>query len=201
MRKTLVRACAECNGLASDLPHMDYLERHLALKMLLIQRYHHLMLSAENRSEDLGIDTDASYLNAVIKNHAVLRQQLFSAIGFGIHDISQIESAFLKRKNAEGKTLESLLLAYLTAAPVEPEPDTHQIAPFAAETTANKRCSWPAEEFRLFLQVENRALPKSEWIYSQTDYDYWLLTHPSRTAALEVPGSPEFLKDFCWPTK
>lgn len=103
MRKTLVRACAECNGLASDLPHIDYLDRHFALKTLLIQRYHQLMLSSENRSEDLGIDADASYLNAMINNHAVLRQQLFSAIGFGIHDISKIESPFLSEKMPKGK--------------------------------------------------------------------------------------------------
>lgn len=33
IRRTLIRACAECNILASDVPHLDYLERHFWLKV------------------------------------------------------------------------------------------------------------------------------------------------------------------------
>lgn len=58
--KTLVRACSECNLLASDIPHLDYLERHYWLKSKYLGRYYQVswatitgavMASANNANE------------------------------------------------------------------------------------------------------------------------------------------------------
>jgi len=200
LRKTLVRACSECNGLASDLPHMDYLERHFALKTLLIQRYYRLMLSPETYAEELGLSGQAFYLNAAVNNQAVLREQIFAAVGFGVHDINQIESPFLRRKNSEGKTIASLLLKYLTPAPVEPEPEEHQQSYALPADPLTELRAWTADEFILFLQSENRALPKYHRIYSRLGYIHWLRNHPTRAEALELPIDPDSIVGFFWPS-
>lgn len=197
VRKTLVRACSECNGLASDPPHMDYLERHFALKTLLIQRYYRLLLSLDINPKELGLATDASFLNALVHNQLLLRQQVLSAVGYGIHDLSQIESPFLKRKNAEGKTLAALLLAYLTHAPIEPD-EPPQMISRQFVSVDDEVHAWSASEFDDFIRLENRSMPKNKRIYSKIDYMNWLQTHPTRAAALELPSDPETIDGFYW---
>lgn len=199
IRKTLVRACSECNGLASDLPHLDYLERHFALKTLLIQRYHKLLLGITTSAEELGLALEAQFLRACVHNLTVLREQILAAIGFGIHDLQQIESPFLKRKNAEGKTLAALLLEYLTAAPTEPEPEE----PHPSVESANsdpQSWLWSATELRHFIAIENEALAKAERIRCEQSYLDWLRNHPTRAKALELPEPPLAIPGFYWPT-
>lgn len=199
IRKTLVRACSECNSLASDLPHLDYLERHLALKTLLIQRYHRLLLSSPSDSTELGLSEEHSYLHAAIHNIVVTRAELFSAIGFGIHDIEQIESPFMRRKNADGVTLESLLLEHLTPTPSEMEPEEDTLLRYSELSTSNQEpSSWNAAELKNFIRVENRALHREQHIVDQQSYVAWLRDHPTRSLALELPEDPQLIPGFCW---
>jgi len=52
IRKTLVRSRSECNSLASDIPQLDYLERHLWLKAKYMRRYKSILVSSDPKHED-----------------------------------------------------------------------------------------------------------------------------------------------------
>lgn len=148
---------------------------------------------------ELGLSEEHSYLHAAIHNIVFTRAELFSAIGFGIHDIEQIESPFMRRKNSDGVTLESLLLEHLTPAPSEMEPEEDTLLRYSALSTSDQEPSpWNAAELKNFIRVENRALHREQQIVDQQSYAAWLRDHPTWSLALELPEDPQLIPGFCW---
>ena len=113
--KTLVRACSECNLLASDIPHLDYLERHYWLKSKYLDRYKKLLL------DDTDIEnvrnTGNSFMEGYLNNQNFLYFEILKAVGFGVVNISQIDSPVLSLKCRSGRTIEEVLIDYLFGAP------------------------------------------------------------------------------------
>ncbi|MDN3652338.1 hypothetical protein QWY77_06130 [Thalassotalea ponticola] len=120
IRKTLIRACRECNGLASDIPHMDYLDRHYWLKGAYLRRYKRFLLN------DGGADIDTSHMNgfllAAISNAEYKYEEILSVIGFGIRSIYDIESPILELKTVSKKKLSSVIIKYLHS-PIDEDDD------------------------------------------------------------------------------
>lgn len=115
IRKVLIRACSECNGLASDTPHLDYLERHFWLKSKLLSRYKKLLISFDGVmicTEELD-----EYLSAVVFNHSITYESVLKRIGFGIKDIDDVDSPVLSLANKEGKRIKDILQEYLYSSP------------------------------------------------------------------------------------
>ncbi|MCU7556103.1 hypothetical protein OCL06_16040 [Alteromonas sp. ASW11-19] len=113
--RTLVRACSECNLMASDTPHLDYLERHYWLKSKYLERYKKLLLD-DAAIENIRNAGD-SFLDGYLNNQSFLYFELLKAIGFGVVHISQIDSPVLSLKCRSGRTIEEVLIDYLFGAP------------------------------------------------------------------------------------
>lgn len=114
--KTLVRACSECNLLASDIPHLDYLERHYWLKVKYLERYRKLLLD-DTDIENVRNTVVDSFMDGYLNNQNFLYFELLKAVGFGVVNISQIDSPVLSLKCRSGRTIEEVLIDYLFGAP------------------------------------------------------------------------------------
>ena len=189
IKKTLIRACRECNGLASDVPHLDYLERHFWLKAAYLRRYKRLIIN-EGAVEE-GASHDDPYLNATINNAKLRYQQLLDGIGFGIKDISQIESPILEVKTKKGRKIANLLVGHLRGFPSEQDdPDEQESRVNHIQSSEIDEtviyCSY--DEFIDFVAAENEV---DELIGGQDDYELWTNSHSSRFEILELPRFPE----------
>lgn len=184
-RKTLIRSCSECNSLASDTPHLDYLSRHYWLKGAYLRRYKRLLIGdAFSESEKLGL---SGYLLAAVNNHDIKYQEIISAIGFGIKSIDDIDSPILKLKTKKGRTISSLISEYMhyPDSPEESEPESSLILDCNLENESVPP-PWDAEEFRTFISSENRYGAN---INCESSYQEWLVRNPSRASALQLPIS------------
>jgi len=115
IRKTLVRSCNECNGIASDVPHMDYLERHFWLKAAYLRRYKRFLVNYNGKT----LDTDGvtGYLLAAMKNADIRYEEILNAIGFGIKHIEQIDSPILQVRVKSNRLLANIISEYLHGIP------------------------------------------------------------------------------------
>lgn len=191
IKKTLIRACRECNGLASDVPHLDYLERHFWLKAAYLRRYKRLIIN--EGAVEANASHDDPYLNAIINNAKLRYEQLLDGIGFGIKDTSQIESPILEVKTKKGKKIANLLIGHLRGFPSEPdEQDESEDRQNKNESIINidnetyVYCSY--DDFVEFIAAENEL---NDIIGGHEHYDAWVKSHPSRFEILELPKSPE----------
>jgi hypothetical protein len=117
LRKTLIRSCGECNKLASDVPHLDYLERHFWLKGALLRRYKRLLLNFDGKF--VSTDELDGMLSAVVTNGIRHYKETMFRIGFGIKDTSDIESPTLNLRNRAGVLLKTALEDFLYGLPTE----------------------------------------------------------------------------------
>lgn len=195
VRKTLVRACKECNLLASDHPHMDYLERHFWLKGAYLRRYRRLLIN--EGVEDIDTKNMEGFLLAVIKNTDIKYEEILLAIGFGIKNIEDIESPILNIRTKKSKRiLEHIIREYLSGFPdCEDEEDD-----FIPQATTHNEIELPPlnytiEEFISFLSNET----ESGWnIECEDDYRRWIDEHPARAACLELPKTPDKAFGVSW---
>ncbi|WP_027672622.1 hypothetical protein [Rheinheimera baltica] len=198
IKKTLIRACKECNGLASDVPHLDYLERHFWLKTAYLRRYKRLIMNEGAVEEEASLDDP--YLNATINNAKLRYQQLLDGIGFGIKDISQIDSPILEVRTKKGRKISNLLVGHLRGFPSEQdEQDEEELKTKKNETIVDSAhetsgyCSY--DDFVRFIAAENEL---NEVIGGHEDYNEWVSSHPSRFEMLELPKSPEKVYMTTW---
>ena len=113
IRKTLVRSCAECNILASDTPHLDYLERHIWLKAQYLRRYKSVLINANPNDKD-------ELVSITGKKSSLGFQELLSMLGFGLKTEELINSPILKLKNKpSGRLVKYLIAEHLTGSPHE----------------------------------------------------------------------------------
>ncbi|WP_346350594.1 hypothetical protein N2M06_09100 [Oceanimonas sp. AH20CE76] len=187
VKKTLVRCCSECNSLASDIPHLDYLERHFWLKAAYLRRYKKLIVNDGNLAKKSEENND--YLNAVIENEKIKYESILSAIGFGIKSIDQIKSPILDVRTRSGRKVENILIEYLSGIPIEDEDDysinIEKTSPSATENLDRK--PYKLEEFIDFLAGEAES---GNLLTDNISYQQWYKNHPNRVYALELPQAP-----------
>lgn len=187
IKKTLIRSCNECNRLASDIPHLDYLERHLWLKGALLRRYKRLLLSFDgtNVSTD-GLD----YLLAATINNGQFRyEETMRRIGFGIRDISDIDSPILQLKNKEKKKLSEALTAFMYGIPTEDDEDeTSSVNLEGLESALEIKQDLPPFSYTQFLNFLASEIESGQKIYDDNSYFTWCKRYPSRTEILELPN-------------
>ena len=114
VKKTLIRACSECNSLAGDVPHMTYQDRHLWLKARYIERYVNLLVSFDpsvRKSHNTIVN------NQPINEREEIRSKL-AMIGFGLLGAYQIESPLLEP------------LQHSSPSPPPPQKVQYLLAPF-----------------------------------------------------------------------
>lgn len=117
VRKTLVRSCSECNRLAADLPHMDYLERHFWLKGKYLRRHKKQILSESDQlNSPLGSSEGQTYENNSVTSGL---ESVLARIGFGVKDLEDIDSPILGLKTKKGRKVSTLLFKHLTGYPTE----------------------------------------------------------------------------------
>lgn len=189
IRKTLVRSCRECNSLASDTPHLDYLERHFWLKAAYLRRYKKLLVNGKRKDTKVAEYDD--YLSAVISNGDFMYESILRAIGFGVKEIEQIESPILQVKDKTGKKIENVLLDYLIGIPTEEDDDIEDgfIVDDGYLDNDNDIGDKPytLNEFLDFLVTEYES---GNVIDSHQNYRVWVKEHPDRVMALELPQVP-----------
>lgn len=193
IRKTLVRSCKECNIIASDFPHMDYLERHFWLKGAYLRRYKRLLLN--EGTEDIDTNQMNGYLRAVVKNGDIQHQEILNAIGFGIREINQIESPILALRTKKSKRiLEHIIIEHLHGVP-DIEDDDEPLLDVITQKDEDSVPPYHVKEFVLFLTDE---LMIGNKIKSFEDYKKWLNTYPERALLLELPQIPTKHLGITW---
>lgn len=185
IRKTLIRSCGECNRLASDIPHLDYLERHLWLKGALIRRYKRLLLAFDGTSvSPQGLD---DYLTATIKNGQFRYEETMRRIGFGIRDISDIESPILHLKNNAKVKLSEALTAFMFGVPTEEDDDKPSENLHLLDSDGEVDLELPPFPYNDFIDFLTSEIESGQSIFDDKSYFDWCKKHPSRTAMLELP--------------
>lgn len=192
IKKTLVRSCRECNAMASDTPHLDYLERHFWLKSAYLRKYKKLLLS--EGSSDIDIAEITGYLLASIKNQKVFYEHLLHGLGFGIANIEDIDSPVLKLRTKTGSTIENLILSYLLPRPHEDD-DSESDDLCEDETVKDKGKSsnnykeyvYCYESFLDFILEEELALKLS----SRLKYHLWFKSNFTYAREMGAPENPE----------
>lgn len=199
IRKTLVRSCQECNGLASDVPHLDYLERHLWLKGALLRRYKRLLLAYDGKDISiLGLD---ELLTATIKNGKFRYDETMRRIGFGIRDVSDIDSPILELKNKAKIKLREALTAFMYGIPTEQDDDkpSEDFAELDADEESN--LDLPPYPYADFIDFIASEIENGSSITDDQSYFSWCKKHPSRTELLELPSiSPAKYFGKSWET-
>jgi len=120
IKKTLIRACSECNLMASDRPHMEYIDRHIWLKNAYLEKYKRLILSGKHQKL---VYKDNDLLAAYINNSIIRYEEILYAIGFGLVDLSQITSDVLNMKDDDGNYISDVINKHLSLPIFEDEPD------------------------------------------------------------------------------
>lgn len=187
--KTLVRSCQECNGLASDIPHLDYLERHFWLKAAYLRRYKRLLLSVGPK--DIDTKNMTGYLRAAVENYDFMYKDILMAIGFGIKNIDYIESPILKLKNIDGKVLEDVLLGFLYGEPFTDEGEDESDIDEVEEDI--DYCSFPRfVEFLLSYKENGIELT------NQLQYESWINENSYFFEINELPKKPAKNYQISW---
>ncbi|HCH2102054.1 TPA: hypothetical protein NKR60_005201 [Vibrio parahaemolyticus] len=189
VKKTLVRSCHECNSLASDIPHLDYLERHLWLKAAYLRRYKRLIVSDGNFAT--LVDSDDSYLNGVINNSKEKYLQILNAIGFGIKNIEQIDSPILEVRTKSGRKIANVLIEYLSGMPTEEdEDDIEPVELDDSNETEEEELGFKPYNLTEFIDFLVGEYESGNAIQTHDDYRNWYKAHPDRVASLELPEIP-----------
>ncbi|HIF9093899.1 TPA: hypothetical protein ACX6NR_002873 [Photobacterium damselae] len=184
IHKTLIRSCAECNNLASDVPHLDYLERHFWLKVALLRRYKRLLLAYDGtKVETKGL---SDFLVATINNGEFKYKETMSRIGFGIKDVTEIDSPILSLKNKAGVKLSSALIDYLHGTPCEDDDIDNDSSDglFKYVDEELGLPPYPYSDFIDFLVTESEV---GNAITTDRQYSAWLKDYPQRALILELP--------------
>ena len=148
IRRTLIRACAECNILASDVPHLDYLERHFWLKVNYLRRYKSILVN-----EDPTV-SETTELENIARTKPTIKV-LLAMLGFGVKDIEQIKSPIIEVKNKPTKKkISTLLIENLTFSPHEIEEDEIEEIVLVEEATVPDNIYIPDFNF-LFTSNSN----------------------------------------------
>ena len=120
IKKTLIRACSECNLMASDRPHMEYIDRHIWLKNAYLEKYKKLILSGKHQ---LLTYKKNDLLTAYINNSIIRYEEILYAIGFGLADLSQITSDLLNMKDDDGNYISDVINKHLSLPILSDEPE------------------------------------------------------------------------------
>jgi hypothetical protein len=178
IRKTLVRSCSECNNLASDTPHLDYLERHIWLKASYLRRYKTVLINANPDDKD-------ELVSVTGKKSSLGFQELLNMLGFGLKSEELINSPILKIKNKpSGRLVESLIAEHLTGSPHEiDEEDKDEPIYDPPQNEEIKKQQLTTVFLRDFLLDEWIAGNK---ISSADMLRAWITSHPGRAFGLEL---------------
>lgn len=178
IRKTLVRSCSECNNLASDTPHLDYLERHIWLKASYIRRYKTVLINSNPDDKD-------ELVSVTGKKSSLGFQELLTMLGFGLKSEELIDSAILKVKNKpSGPLIESLIAEHLAGSPHEiDEEDKEEPIYNPPQNEDIKKQQLTTVFLRDFLLDEWIAGHK---INSADMLREWIISHPGRAFGLEL---------------
>lgn len=188
IRKTLVRSCNECNLIASDVPHLDYKERHFWLKESYLIRYRTLLLAEGGQVGDVShLD---SYLTAVTKNENIRYLNILSAIGFGISSIADIESPILERKNVSGKKIKDVLSDHLYCPYSLEDEDEDEAPPLIDEDEAIS-----IYEFIEFMMDERHD---GNLIIDELSYFEWRKRFAYKLNLIALPSRPEIEYNWSW---
>ncbi|HAS6168094.1 TPA: hypothetical protein I7158_20835 [Vibrio vulnificus] len=185
IRKTLIRSCDECNRLASDIPHLDYLERHLWLKGALLRRYKRLLLAYDGETVSTkGLD---DMLTATVVNGHFRYEETMRRIGFGIRDISDIDSPILALKNNAKIKLSAALTSFMFGIPTEEEDDKLSENLDMLDSDGEIDLGLPPFPYSDFIDFLASEIESGQIIYDDKSYFGWCKKHPSRSAMLELP--------------
>ncbi|MFT6909631.1 MAG: hypothetical protein ACJAS1_006354, partial [Oleiphilaceae bacterium] len=191
IRKTLIRSCSECNGLASDTPHLDYIERHYWLKGAYLRRYKRIFVDGEPcKIDSVNLNIPDSKVPSL--------WALLTMLGFGIKHLSSINSPILEIRNKKtNKKIETLLTQHLTGTPqdIDEEEIMDEVIDEARDELNLER--EPDIEFlEEFLIDETKA---GNLLINEDLFDKWVINHPSRAFSLDIEIgdfrclSPKFL--------
>lgn len=195
LKKTLIRSCSECNLLASDIPHLDYLERHLWLKVRYLRRYKSVL---EKGTLKFATNRDDSVTN-IYSGSAPNLSLLLTMLGFGLADIDLIKSPILEIKNIESKRkIRFLLLEHLTGIPIEDTNDESddEYKEFVFHEAEDINLFIPTTDFLIELIVPELSVGKC--IYDDDSLIEWICNHPGRSAALELDAEAVALYEIDW---
>ncbi len=194
IRKTLIRACGECNRLASDLPHMDYIERHLWLKGAYLRRYKRILVN--EGCEGVEVKDVTGFLLAFLKNSKIQYEELLKAIGFGICSIDQIESPILQVRTKKGRKIEYIIMDHLYGGPLDDSDDEPEdLGKIVVEEEDLGAIPYLVDEFIEFLLNEYLI---GNVIKTFDDYKKWYKKHPGSVYALELPLVPHKQIGLTW---
>jgi hypothetical protein len=178
IRKTLIRSCSECNGLATDTPHLDYLERHYWLKTAYLRRYKRVFVEGDpSKIKTVNLDIPDSKVPDL--------WTLLTMLGFGIKDVSLIHSPILEIRNKiTTKKIESLLIQYLTVTPHdidEEELMDDVIDEVDDHLNLNREPDIQFLEEFIFDEAKMGNLLINRKLFNE-----WVVNHPSRAVALDI---------------
>jgi hypothetical protein len=193
IRKTLIRACKECNILAGDFPHMDYLERHFWLKGAYLRAYKKLLLN--EGTEDIDRSHMNGHLLAALNNSDLKHEEILSAIGFGIREIDEIDSPILSlRTKKTHRILQHIIIEYFHGIPNDDDDDDFLLGSIEHKDDESVP-PYIVKEFVCFLADEVAA---GNIINNSVDYRNWLKDHPERALSLELPVIPDKHLGVSW---
>ncbi|MEZ9709303.1 hypothetical protein AB4254_11545 [Vibrio breoganii] len=186
IRKTLIRSCRECNALASDHPHLDYLSRHLWLKGALIRRYKRLLLAFDGTEIDTsGLDP---LLTATVNNNEFKYDETMHRIGFGIRDVSEIDSPILNLRNKAKIKLREALTAFMFGIPTEDDDDKPTDDIIRLDSDGENQLGLPPYSYPEFLDFLASEIESGQVINDDKSYFQWRKQFPSRAVQLDLPA-------------
>jgi hypothetical protein len=191
LRKTLVRSCSECNQLASDIPHVDYLERHFWLKAAYLRKYKNILL---NDNIFRGDNDTKGFLKAYIENAKIKYYELLRGVGFGIKSIDEIDSPILNLKTKSNRVLLDVIDCYLYYPLVDDEDKPIEPVDIPELEVAIEECC-SMDEFIEFLYLE---CPIHSELLTLDGYHSWGAKNESRCALLDLPVDPEKSFNTSW---
>lgn len=192
IKKTLVRSCSECNSLASDVPHLDYLERHLWLKARYLRRYKSVLTDTSPKDKDEVTDVTG-------KRSSIGFHSLLTMLGFGLKEESQINSPIMEVINKPSRRkIKNLIAEHLTGSPhdtddeIEAEPEVSFREEISQTEGINTVTVDEMKEFILDEWVAGNKIATFE------DVCEWIDTHPGRAFGLgfEYDKIKHFQGDF-----
>lgn len=193
IRKTLVRSCQKCNLQASDVPHMDYQERHFWLKAAYLRKYKWLLINDDKYVSKKGIE---GFLLAYINNSEVEYEAILNGLGFGIRSIDEIDSPILKLRTKSKRLLSSVITQYLSYPLIEDdEEDEPEEGILINEINEDNDFLSTYSEFINFLVAEKES---NNSIDTDCDYQQWISEHLSRFQLLDLPDNPSVLYGKKW---
>lgn len=178
VRRTLIRACAECNILASDAPHLDYLERHFWLKIKYLRRYKSILINEDPTTSET---TD---LENITRSKPTIKE-LLAMLGFGVKEVELIKSPIIEVKNKPTrKKISTLILENLTFSPHDIQEDDNEELVLGEEASMPDDIYIPDFDFLFDLLISERE--NGEVILDNKSLSQWVDKYPTRSKALEL---------------